>query len=372
MTLLDMDEFDRPSKADDAVKRDRWGRYLLPNPETGEEQAYTRATTITKTLDDGFAIGQWQQRMTAVGLTKRPDLLARVAAEDPESQEGKKTLNRLTEEAKEAAGSSVRSNLGTALHKFTEQLDSGAEVTAPAEQQRDVDAYRAALVRHGITVEPNWLERIVMTPSIQAAGTLDRLVRVKGRTLPLVADLKTGGFLAWLSFCQQAGIYANAEWWYDPQIGTLNPMPNVDREKALLIHLPAGEATCTPYLIDIKAGWEAVQVAMVVRKWRALKVHQLYDALEESDPGADPADAGVVEWLTARVKAIMDVGHGAAVARSWPPDVPTPRQGNYTTLQAAALDVYLGDIESEFGLPFKPDIEVTKAIGVLAAGGLLD
>jgi hypothetical protein len=47
-----------------------------------------------------------------------------------------------------------------------------------------------------------------------------------------------------------------------------DPMPPVDTDTALLIHLPVGEGACTLHEIDIKAGKEAVRLAIAVREWR--------------------------------------------------------------------------------------------------------
>jgi hypothetical protein len=48
-------------------------------------------------------------------------------------------------------------------------------------------------------------------------------------------------------------------------------MPDISREVGVVIHLPAGEARCTIYTVDIAAGWEAFQMSMATRKWRATK-----------------------------------------------------------------------------------------------------
>jgi len=37
----------------------------------------------------------------------------------------------------------------------------------------------------------------------------------------------------------------------------------------LVLHLPAGEGRCTPYLVDVAAGWEAAQLCAQARAWRA-------------------------------------------------------------------------------------------------------
>src|SRR5574338_583746 len=60
-------------------KRDRYGRYLIPHPDTGKETAWTRATTFAKTVSDTFGLTKWELRMVSLGLAKRPDLLAQVA-----------------------------------------------------------------------------------------------------------------------------------------------------------------------------------------------------------------------------------------------------------------------------------------------------
>lgn len=38
----------------DAVRRDRWGRYLVVPPDGGKPVGYTRATTVAKALDEAM------------------------------------------------------------------------------------------------------------------------------------------------------------------------------------------------------------------------------------------------------------------------------------------------------------------------------
>src|SRR5437870_10706498 len=98
--------------------RDRWGRYLLPDPETGEELAWTRVTTVSGILSDRYNLELWAQRMVALGLAKRSDLLALVKtnARASATPNGKRTLNRVVKDALEAGNSEQRANLGTAIH----------------------------------------------------------------------------------------------------------------------------------------------------------------------------------------------------------------------------------------------------------------
>src|SRR5690606_2671448 len=43
-------------------KRDRYGRYLIPDPATGKERAWMRATTLADTLDDRYNLELWKLR----------------------------------------------------------------------------------------------------------------------------------------------------------------------------------------------------------------------------------------------------------------------------------------------------------------------
>lgn len=257
----------------DAPKRDRWGRYLLPDPTTGEERPWTRATTVSGLLSDRFNLEQWAQRMVAFGMAQRPALVMLAkGVKDPKSFGGKKTLNGVAKKALSAANSDERADIGTAIHAATEALDRGEAVDVIEPYNRDVEAYGAELDRLGIEIYEGFIERIVVTPQLGEgiAGTLDRVVTVPGWDLPVIADIKTGSTVKFshLDHAIQQSIYANATHVWDPELEQLVPMPEVDKQRALIVHVPAGEATCTVYVIDIAAGWEAAQVAAAVRYWR--------------------------------------------------------------------------------------------------------
>ena len=46
---------------------------------------------------------------------------------------------------------------------------------------------------------------------------------------------------------------------------------DINKEKAIIIHAPAGTGTCKLVWVDIKEGWKGVQFAMKVRQWRDQK-----------------------------------------------------------------------------------------------------
>lgn len=253
-------------------ERDQWGRYVIPNPRTGKRQSWTRATTYSSSIADTFGLTRWQIRMTALGLVRRKDLYAGVAAiADPETTDGKKKLDALCDAAKEFAGTSQAATLGTALHAFAQQVDMGRSPEIPAPWDADIAIYKETLKEQGIETSPNYVERIVVLPDLKVAGTMDRIVRWNGRLM--IGDIKTGADLSysWPEIAIQLAIYSRAETMFDVELNQHFPLPKVDRRHALVVHLPAGQARCTLYLIDIDAGWRTAHLCTMVRDWRTRK-----------------------------------------------------------------------------------------------------
>lgn len=311
-----------PATAEEKVRRDRWGRYLIPNPVTGQEQAWTRATTFAKSISDTFTLTKWKTRMAVKGLALRPDLFALAAATPLDDRDA---LNRIANEAQEAAAARASANLGTALHSFTEQVDRGENPVIPQPWDRDIAAYRAALEAHRVQVNPAYVEGIVVVPELEVAGTFDRLVTFHGRLT--VGDLKTGRDLTygWNEIAIQLAIYSRATHIFDPTTGELSPMPTVDQDQALVFHLPVGQGACTIYSVDIRQGWQAALLCAQVRAWRAnrtlARVLSVADAT--GDNGARVTPAGWVE----RLQTASSVGELSAVWREadargeWTPEL---------------------------------------------------
>jgi hypothetical protein len=248
---------------------------------------WTRVTTIANTLADRYALEQWAQHNTVLGLGARKDLYALAATARPEDRD---QLTAIVEQAQEAAKARSGANLGTALHRLTERIDTGEDLDVPDSWKPDIDAYCQTLVAHQVTIHREWVERVVVIPQLGAAGTLDRLVTLNGANSLRVADLKTGKEASTYvnETALQLACYANAShvWRHstddikrdrygryllpDPAESPedYDPMPAVDTDHALLIHLPVGEGVCTLHEVDIKAGKEAVRLAMSVREWR--------------------------------------------------------------------------------------------------------
>lgn len=278
---LSVDQFTAPAakKRD----RDRWGRYLLPDPVTGEERAWTRVSTVARALADEYNLTKWKLRQVAKGMALRPDLVAGAAAADPEAD--KDTLNKIAEKAMERAGSSAGATLGTALHTFTQRLDRGepaASLGVPEALIGDMRAYVDTMKRHRLRVQPEHVERIVVLPELGVAGTLDRIVsQPPGQTKAApraVLDLKTakpddnGGLstFSMLEIALQLALYSHAPLMWNPVTRTYEPMPaDVDKDRALVLHLPVGKAHGALYGVNIIEGWEYAQLAMKVRAARS-------------------------------------------------------------------------------------------------------
>lgn len=271
-------------------RRDRWGRYILPDPATGEERPWTRATTFAASIADTYGLTKWKMRMVAKGVATRKDLYA-LAASLPLDQ--KKQLDDLTEDAIEAAGGGTGANLGTALHAFTQQVDAGEHPEIPEPWNHDIEAYVQTLRAAGVEPLPRYIERIVVTPQVGVAGTLDRIVSLDGGYF--IADVKTSADLsyAWPEIAVQLALYAHAEAMWDGE--DYEPFPVPDRARAIVFHLPVGEARCDLYWVDITAGWEAAKLCASVREWRTRKdlatpfdqlAEQLKMSVREASSGA--------------------------------------------------------------------------------------
>lgn len=256
------------------IPRDQWDRPLIIPLGGGDPVAYTRPSTLAKTLDDQQNLIRWNQRKTAEGLLRRPDLQTRLAGllanGNPEDDwRVKKALDKICHEAKEAAGASSGASSGTGLHGLTQAIDSGREPEFVPEHARpQLAAYRAAMAPYEVLD----VETFVVNDMIHAAGTFDRLARCPDEWVR-VGDVKTGKWEAEypLATAIQMAIYARGHR-YDPTTGQRDRLADrLDVHTGLLIHLPASGG-CQVIPLDLERGWQAAQEAARVRdirKWTA-------------------------------------------------------------------------------------------------------
>lgn len=269
------------------IPRDRWKRPLIVPPDGGKPKAYTRCTRYVDCLEDKYHLELWKLRMCALGLADRPDLLLSVSAH----RDDKQALNGITEQAREAAESSAASNTGTAVHLLCERVDRGRPLgTVPDTARRDVAAYQRATAMFTNV----YIEQFTVYDLLRIGGTPDRVVHWNGNYY--IADIKTGADVEWgaLKIAMQLSVYAHGVPYLPP--GERHPYEfPVDQERAIVIHLPAGTGTCELHFVNIDLGWEAVQVAAQVRRFRSHR--NWYEPISIPDP-RPPADAALSPFET--------------------------------------------------------------------------
>jgi hypothetical protein len=377
------------------VRRDQWGRYLIVPPDATKPVGYTRVTTVAKALDSGGGLAPWKATMTAAGIIMRRGLRAQweaLLAEhgDPwyGSEEAKAECKRLVEECAAVGGANDRREMGSALHSITAMTDLGAEpLHLTDETKRDVETYRTGMALSGIDMDYNYVERVVVLDDYHVAGTFDRVCVVPGFDLPLIADLKTGADLSysWGSIAVQLSAYAHADAIYeqgthkDGSKDVRVPMPDVNQEWGLVIHLNAGAGTLELWLVDLDAGWAGFESSLWARDWRARKdlavplsefnydvpdaalsdieATQVADLMETLSASVVQAqeERGVPDvrtWLQARIEVIG--AHEAArtmLQAHWPPGLPTLRASHmHTSDQLATIEHLLDGVERAHNL----------------------
>lgn len=330
--------------------KDRWGRYLVSSPD-GKQRGYTRVTTISSTTDDTNALKQWANRMVITGLVNRSDLLAQASTK----LEDKGALNKIAEEAITAGGGSSRANLGTALHSITEQVDLGKKPAILPGLQADVNAYVAELKRCNIKILQDYIESVVINDTLEYAGTLDRIVEVDG--VKYIADLKTGTDLSysWRSISIQLNAYAQAEYIYDWKTSTRQPMPDINKEMGIVFHLPAGEARCELYWVDLTAGQQGLRLALDVRAWRKRNdIHQRFvEGQVVALSGVEIPNKSELDirrqWLTARIVCMPSAAQ-MFLKIIWPDGV--PKISECTNEQLDLIVKRVADSEMKHDVPF--------------------
>lgn len=320
------------------IRRDRYGRYLLPHPTTGTEQSWQRVTTFNKLLADTYNLEQWRLRKASTGLAQRPDLLALIAAvTDPDSRDGKATIKNAVDDAIETAGASTAANIGTAIHALTEQADAGQPTqTHDPHLTAIVNHYQATLRRHQLTVDPALIERVIVNTRYDVAGTCDRYLRYPDGS-HVVADIKTGSSVNFgqIEHAQQLAAYATADGLYN---GTgYDPMPpRLHLDHGYIIHLPAAATTpeCTVWRVDLTTGAAACDIAAQVRDIRKAKPMQVRDV-----PTGDPR----LELL--RRCRTLPRDRQEVLKASWPADLPPLTDTSHTPDTLARITQLVDSID---------------------------
>lgn len=293
------------------IDRDRYGRPLVTPPDGGKPVAYTRATTFVDALDSKEGLMRWKARMTALGLSARPDLALAIQSTSPDDKQG---LDRVVEQALDAAKASAAATTGTALHQLTERIDGGGTLDGlalPDEHRASLDAYQRA------TEHIEWaaIEQFRVQDELRIGGTADRIAVIDGASV--ICDIKTGSIDYPGKFAMQLAVYAHSKVYDHATAERHSDSPATDLERGLIIHLPAGGGSCTLHWIDLTAGWEAVQLAGQVRAWRSRSNSKAKDKrlLQPYVGAPDPVQPWVDKAATLNdPAALRDLWHEAVTA----------------------------------------------------------
>lgn len=272
------------------VPRDRWDRPLIVPPGGGRVVAYTRASTLGKTIEDEYHLSKWGQRNVALGLSRRPDLVALAAAVRTNEGDDRAALDDIAERAHEAAKGDRGANVGTALHKLSERRDAGEDLShLPVELAAALDAYSRIMEPFDVLAS----ETFVVHDDLQAAGTFDRmlmpregveLVAPDGTRFRhgdvIVVDLKTGRAESakyWgAGYAVQQAVYAHGLP-YRPGPGrtrweAVTGAGEPSSTWALILHVPSDSpADAGLVWVDLEIGAALAELCVEVRRARRVK-----------------------------------------------------------------------------------------------------
>jgi hypothetical protein len=284
-----------------SVPRDGWGRPLVVPPTGGKPQGHTRTTTFIDCIEDKSNLIDWQGRMVLLGATRRPDLLEQARLLNHEDAADKKKLNALTEQAKDAAGANEKSRKGTYLHDLSEYVDRGDPLpkTISGADLDDMAAYMMATSVLKVVA----IEQFVVVPELSVGGTFDRLSYYDGPgpdgkpiSGNFITDTKTGTIeYGKLKMASQLAVYSRGklydhtrfpvdasdkkafatwkktEFTAEQAAQAYSPLPPVNQDWGIIVHLPAGTGECNLYWVDLNIGWALAQLALTIRNARSTK-----------------------------------------------------------------------------------------------------
>lgn len=292
----------------DKIPRDHFGRPLVVPASGGKPVPYTRMTTVAEAPDDRYRLELWKMRMTALGIVERDDLHLAVAAHRDDKDE----LDRICDQAIEAAKASAGATMGTAIHALCDQWDRGQLDLnrVPAAFRKDVEAYARA-TEHLEAVD---IEQFGVLDDYSVGGTWDRLYRTKSGRL-VIGDTKTGKVIGQTKTgrrvefgmgkiaVQLAGYSRATPYDYTTgQRGTSNPDRGVDQSFGIVMHIPAGQGTCELIEVNLTAGWEGFALALQVRQWRARRsLSRPYAGENVADPDLLDAIASAPDVTSLRL-----------------------------------------------------------------------
>lgn len=276
---------------------------MLYPPDSDKRVGYSRVSTIAKALDDKSGLINWQASMAMIGLMKSDALQAQVLSMMAKGgniyHENKKPLAEIMDQATNLAGAGDAATKGTSVHTFTEMVDSETLDWAfvPEALKGPLDAYAEATAKFRVVDQEVFVT--VDEPvgaygeySLQAAGSLDKLLMVEGLGC-VVGDVKTGANEPKypLGCTAQVATYARGLRYRDDRFRGTPEFSDgvadgngvsfrkalgegVSHEFGLMIHLPLeprvvrgkSRFVCDVFVLDLVHGWRAIETAVFVRE----------------------------------------------------------------------------------------------------------
>lgn len=282
------------------VPRDGWGRPIIVPKTGGLPTGHVRVTTYIDCIEDKSSLNDWGRRMVLVGASRRPDLVSKAVGLNPDDPKDRASLKALAVQATDASGANDKAARGTYLHTLTEYADRGEPLPPGASETDTADI--AAYLATTASLRVLSMETFVVVSELRVGGTFDRLVHYAGPGPdgePLegtfIADLKTGSIAyGALKMAAQLAIYSRGETYdhakfpvdvtdkkslarwkkhavpADSASEAYGSIGDVNQEWGIIIHLPAGTATCSLHWVDLSLGWEMAKLAGVVRNARTV------------------------------------------------------------------------------------------------------
>ncbi|MFH8414341.1 hypothetical protein [Streptomyces collinus] len=301
LNLMEIPQQAKPLHPNLSVPRDGWGRPLIVPEGGGKPKGHTRTTTFIDCIEDKSNLVAWKARNVLVGMTRRPDLADKARDLDPEDPAGKKALDKLVEQAEDAAGANEKSRKGTYLHDLSEYVDRGDPLPSTI-SGADLDDMAAYMMETSVLTVVA-IEQFVVVPELSVGGTFDRLSYYDGPGpdgKPIagnfITDTKTGSIeYGRLKMAMQLAVYSRGklydhtkfpvdaddkkaiaawkkrEFTAEQAAQAYSPLPPVNKDWGIIVHLPSGEGVCKLYWVNLNIGWALAQLALEVRKARSTK-----------------------------------------------------------------------------------------------------
>ena len=392
MSSIDIDELDDEHERKADFRRAN-GAPLVSDPnDPTKTLRYSRPSSYAKCLDDEEALVNWKMWKAMEGVARSPALQVQVSATAEDDKVAKKELK---DKALDKGSANERADQGTGLHAMTARREDPADVDfdPPEQYVADLDSYMEALDTYGLVSE--MVEVPLVNDTFRAAGTADRIWRL---TKPLITpddfrlepgeliigDLKTGKKLDFSlpGYCVQTALYATGTL-YDIVAERRLATPPLNRQWALLAHMPVGKGRCTMHWCSVELGLSGAQLALGVKEWRKQWKNGTFDAPVAAAPvdeiaaviaefAATEVGSSTVEEMAAycqrRINLIGSVPEAKKwLILEWPEGLPTPKKGLTTNEQIVTLLNLLDRVEAKYSIPFsEPDPRMKHQMGINA------